>query len=387
MVPHAEGSSEKFRNSVHLGNKNKTGLIPRRTDFSLVSCDNPFPAQDDLPSQVNNGIAKQTNVHSCHATHDPNSLDILNQRIPDHVFADRHKCMEYNSCVQQNGEDFGFIPLARLKVYHGDPINYDRLPDIITAHKIVRQTGIPNFLGARIPIASQLKPQRRHYHLARFWDKQLPDLIEYGFPLDFCRDGIFQPSDTNLMSALQNTSHVEQYISEELSYGAIHGPYHEKPFPMHVSPLMVRDKPNFNKKRTIMDLSWPKVFSVNHGVSKNSYLDTYFTLHYPSVNHIIQAIRNLGPDALLYKIDISRAFRHIRIDPGDLDLLGFHHNDYYFDGSLAFGYRHGSVFYQCCSDAIRYIMKNHGFHTIFNYIDDLIYVGLPHEIHQSFTFL
>ena len=55
--------------------------------------------------------------------------------------------------------------------------------------------------------------------------------------------------------------------------------------------------------------------------------------------------------------------------------------------SLAFGYRHGSVFFQRCSDAIRYIMKNHGFHTIFNYIDDLIYVGLNHEIHQSFTFL
>ena len=32
-------------------------------------------------------------------------------------------------------------------------------------------------------------------------------------------------------------------------------------------------------------------------------------------------------------------------------------------------------------------MKNHGFHTIFNYIDDLIYLGSPHEIHQSFTFL
>ena len=32
-------------------------------------------------------------------------------------------------------------------------------------------------------------------------------------------------------------------------------------------------------------------------------------------------------------------------------------------------------------------MKNHDFQTIFNYIDDLIYVGLPHEIHQSFMFL
>ena len=32
-------------------------------------------------------------------------------------------------------------------------------------------------------------------------------------------------------------------------------------------------------------------------------------------------------------------------------------------------------------------MKNQGFPTMFNYIDDLIYVGLPHEIDQSFKFL
>ena len=174
---------------------------------------------------------------------------------------------------------------------------------------------------------------------------------------------------------------------EELAYGAIHGPYHEKPFPIHVSPLMVRDKPNSNKKRTIMNLSWLKGSTVNHGVSKNMYLDTYFTLHYPSLDHITEAIRDLNPHALLYKIDISRAFRHLRIDPGDLYLLGFYHNNYYFDGSLAFGYRHGSAFFQRCSDAIRYIMKNQGFPTMFNYIDDLIYVGLPHEIDQSFKFL
>ena len=31
-------------------------------------------------------------------------------------------------------------------------------------------------------------------------------------------------------------------------------------------------------------------------------------------------------------------------------------------------------------------MRNQGFPTMFNYIDDLIYVGLPHEIDQSFKF-
>ena len=167
----------------------------------------------------------------------------------------------------------------------------------------------------------------------------------------------------------------------------MHGPFTEKPFPLHVSPLMVQDKQNSDKKRTIMDLSWPKGLSVNDGVAKNKYLGSYFTLRYPSLDHITQVLSELGSQALIYKIDISRAFRHLRIDPGDLDLLGIKHKDYYIDGTLPFGFRLGSVFFQRCSDAIRFIMKQHGFNKLFNNIDDLIYVGLPHEIHKSFKFL
>ena len=136
-----------------------------------------------------------------------------------------------------------------------------------------------------------------------------------------------------------------------------------------------------------MDLSWPKGISVNDGVGKNKYLGSYFTLRYPSLDHITQVLSELGPQALIYKIDKSRAFRQLRIDPGDLDLLGIKHKDYYIDGTLPFGFRLGSVFFQRCLDAIRFIMKQHGFNNLFNYIDDLIYVGLPHEIHKSFKFL
>ena len=55
-------------------------------------------------------------------------------------------------------------------------------------------------------------------------------------------------------------------------------------------------------------------------------------------------LKELGPGAMLFKIDISRAFRHIRIDPKDIDLLGIQHNDAYIDASLAFGFYHGSIF-------------------------------------------
>ena len=48
-------------------------------------------------------------------------------------------------------------------------------------------------------------------------------------------------------------------------------------------------------------------------------------------DEIAPSLKQLGTDALLYKIYISRAFRHIRIDPGDLDLLGLKHDGYYVD--------------------------------------------------------
>ena len=206
--------------------------------------------------------------------------------------------------------------------------------------------------------------------------------------------------------------HVSKYISEEIKYGAIWGPFKELPFPCHVSPFLSRDKPNSNSRRVILDLSFPVGKSVNDRVPKDQYFGSYFELKYPSVDDIVQSLKELvylfgvlrrfqhctghittgsskgrgnqyiqfvrvlycklptngkqlpafpvenvlgiepwpqrwearmlplchrnlkelGPTALLYKIDMSGAFRHIIIDPRDLDLLGLKHGGYYIDG-------------------------------------------------------
>ena len=102
---------------------------------------------------------------------------------------------------------------------------------------------------------------------------------------------------------------------------------------------------------------------------------------YPSVDDIVHSLKELGPTAPLCKIDISHGFRLIRIDPGDL--VGCKHGGYYIDGMLPFGFRHGSVFFQHCMDAVRYIMKEK-FHypNLYNYID-MIYTDLPANIYDS----
>ena len=111
-------------------------------------------------------------------------------------------------------------------------------------------------------------------------------------------------------------------------------------------------------------------------------------MNYPSIDLITDSLVKLGPAALIYKIDISRAFRQIKIDPRDIDLLGIKFKDKYFiDRSVPFGYKNGSQIFQRCGDAIQFTMQQNGFPHLFNYIDELIHTGLPSNIHNSFKFL
>ena len=190
---------------------------------------------------------------------------------------------------------FGFIPRGPLKIYDGTSVSWNPIPDIIRAHLLVRDSGLPNYLGCHIPVNSNLNCENWIHYLQNYWDSQLVDLLKYGFPLDFDRPSPLVATEENHKSALLNSSHVPKYISEELSHKAILGPFKDKPIHLHTSPLMVRDKQDSTAKRTIMDLSWPQGLSVNHGVSKDMYLDTKFYLKYPSVDQITASLRNLGP--------------------------------------------------------------------------------------------
>ena len=85
--------------------------------------------------------------------------------------------------------------------------------------------------------------------------------------------------------------------------------------------------------------------------------------------------------ALLYKIDVSRAFRHGRIDPGDYELLGLHWCDAYVDICLPFGTRHGRQIFQRLSDAVRHVMRQRGF-CVIDFIDDYVGVGVTVQTYE-----
>ena len=64
-----------------------------------------------------------------------------------------------------------------------------------------------------------------------------------------------------------------------------------------------------------MDLSSPIAKSVDAGVTKDIYLDTLYHLNVPNLDAITNQIKRLGPGCCMYKVDISRAFRHVKLEP------------------------------------------------------------------------
>ena len=170
-----------------------------------------------------------------------------------------------------------------------------------------------------------------------------------------------------------------------MDHSAILGPFDTPPISdLHVSPFMTREKPGAPHRRVIIDLSFPTGKSVNAGVDSEQYLGSKFLLTLPTIDTITNKLVKLGRGALLYKIDISRAFRHVKIDPADYKYLG--KKKYFLDSCLPFGFQHGSAIFQRLSDAVRYIMNSKG-HQVTNYIDDIVGYAVKSKAQASFDTL
>ena len=121
------------------------------------------------------------------------------------------------------------------------------------------------------------------------------------------------------------------------------GPFARDPFSGHiaVSPSNSVTKPDSDKRRFILDLSWPAGSSVNDGISKQYYtlyLGEPGTLTYPAVDDIADRIVQLRTGCLLFKWDPKRAYCQLPVDPFNYPLLGYSWRDkLYFDVHLPMG--------------------------------------------------
>ena len=69
---------------------------------------------------------------------------------------------------------------------------------------MIKASCLPNVLGLRIPVDTNLNVPAWRKYLCNYFDQQLVDLIEYGFPLDFDRT-------RKLESTLQNHASARNY--------------------------------------------------------------------------------------------------------------------------------------------------------------------------------
>ena len=79
----------------------------------------------------------------------------------------------------------------------------------------------------------------------------------------------------------------QSYIDTEIGKKALMGPFVEPHVvPMHVLPVMTRPEKDSDVWRIVVDLSWPRGYSINDGIHKNDYLGSPINLKLPTVDYM-----------------------------------------------------------------------------------------------------
>ena len=221
------------------------------------------------------------------------------------------------------------------------------------------------------------------------YDKQqtvkLVNGFKFGFRLGFQRDTTTSSSAQNVKnhkSALQNREQVFLKLAKESIKNRIAGPFRQPPFQnLNCSPLGLVPKNVPRKFRLIHDLSYPKHFSVNAGISQeNSWVQ------YEGIGNVIDLVKSFGRQCLLAKCDIEDAFRIINIHPSDHHLLGLTWNNYYyFDRCLPMGASSSCQIFESFSCALQWIMKlRYKAAGMSHSIDDFLSVGPQSQINANY---
>ena len=109
----------------------------------------------------------------------------------------------------------------------------------------VKMTGIPNVMGAQMPLPTSLNLQHWHNistgHPDDMW---LLDCVAYGFPLQFCGGSLCNMTVKNHLSSTDKSDAIHKYLRTEMDNNNIVGPLpmeHFKPI-YNISPIMTKEK-------------------------------------------------------------------------------------------------------------------------------------------------
>ena len=195
-----------------------------------------------------------------------------------------------------------------------DLVQIDSVQKCLEVADIILGTGLSNYRMAHIFIKSELHSGAWEQYLVDYPDQRLLKYLMFGFPLSIDkRNELNNHHIVNHFSAHQFPDAVTEYLHKQTKESAIVGPVSEVNHPaFHCSPLLTGPKDG-DKRRVIMDLSYPKGNSVNDFVDKDAFDGTQFTLCFPTVDDIADDIIACKDDPVLFKVDMARAFRNLLI--------------------------------------------------------------------------
>ena len=229
-------------------------------------------------------------------------------------------------------------------------------------------------MGCRIPVKSNFNIEKFAQLMETAPDKCILKFIRFGCPIEHDSSPVSQSHTVHAGAKFAFEKHIEDYLQVEMKEAAIIGPFDSPPFdsPCTISPMNSVAKKDSNKCRVILDLSFLAGKSVNDGLSAEIFLEKWEPLVFPSIDNLIQIVHKIikKKKVLLFKWDISRAYRWLSVDVGSIHLLGYwFHGKFYFDLVLPMGLHYSACFCQMLTDVISYIFSQEGFEVV-NYIDD-----------------
>ena len=111
-----------------------------------------------------------------------------------------------------------------------EPVAINSIDIALDVAAVIKNSGVPNYQAARIPIVSDLNLAKWRDILTDFPYPKLLDYLTFGFPLSLRHpDSLVNKHVKNHFSAIQYPDQVKKYIDKELSHGAILGPLFGSP--------------------------------------------------------------------------------------------------------------------------------------------------------------
>ena len=277
---------------------------------------------------------------------------VENRYIPPHLTG--RKARTYTLPPFPNYDGVDLCPPALVRPPPSEAFR-SQAPEAVRIYDAVRAVGLPNYRGAKIPVQHNLNIDTWRSYAHLLTDNSLVPMLAYGFPAGY--EASVPPSVVrqNHSSATAYAHHVVKYIKTGLDHRALIGPFYSPPFTgwTRANPLMTRPKRDSQDRRVILDLSFPLGSSVNSAIPGNSLDGAQFKLRLPTPDMLADKILQLGRGCMIYKIDLSRAYRQLRSDPLDWPLLGIGwENQCYLDTAIPFGLRHGASACQRTSEAV-----------------------------------